>query len=239
MTKHRDWISFWDSSHAIYVNARHFDVHYRDIAEGIAALLPREGLRVLDYGCGEALHADIVAAQVAALTLCESAATVRERLRQRFAGNVKIAIAAPEAAMAMPDGAFDIVVVNSVVQYLSPAELDRLLGVWKRLLAPGGALIVGDVNPPDASPVSEIAALLRYALRNGFLLAALAGLARTLFSDYRRLRTTLGLARYSEAEFLARLAAAGFAGERLPRNIEHNPARMTFRAVPVSTAAAD
>jgi hypothetical protein len=29
---------------------------------------------------------------------------------------------------------------------------------------------------------------------------------------------------------MQRLAAAGYTAERLPRNMEHNPARMTFRA---------
>ncbi len=117
-------------------------------------------------------------------------------------------------------------------QYLTPDELDRLLGVRKHLLAPGGALIVGDVNPPGVSVLTDLVALLRYAWRNGFFVAALAGMARTLLSDYRALRQTLGLTTYGEAEFLAKLSAAGFSGERLARNIEHNPARMTFRARP-------
>jgi SAM-dependent methyltransferase len=232
MSSPHDWISFWDSQHSIYVNARHFDVHYRDVANGIVALLPRDGLRVLDYGCGEALHAGIVAAKAAQLTLCESAPHVREHLVARFAGQRKISIAAPDEIAALPAGSFDIIVVNSVSQYLTPEELDRLLGVWKRLLAPGGALIIGDVNPPGVSAFADLSALLRYAWRNGFLIAALAGMARTLFSDYRALRQKLGLTTYSEAEFLAKLAAAGFAGERLARNLEHNPARMTFRAIP-------
>ena len=29
---------------------------------------------------------------------------------------------------------------------------------------------------------------------------------------------------------MQKLVAAGFAAERLPHNLEHNPARMTFRA---------
>lgn len=230
MNSHRDWVSFWDSQHSIYVNARHFDVHYRDIADGIVALLPRPDLRVLDYGCGEAIHAGTVAAKAASLTLCESAPTVRAHLGERFAGNGKIAIVAPEALAAMPAGAFDIVVVNSVAQYLTPEELDRLLAAWKRLIAPGGALIVGDVIPPGISAVTDLAALLRYAARNGFLMAALAGMVRTLFSDYRVLRRTLGLTTYREADFLAKLRAAGFSAERLAHNLEHHPARMTFRA---------
>ncbi|MGE0565042.1 MAG: class I SAM-dependent methyltransferase [Pseudolabrys sp.] len=232
MSKHRDWVSFWDSPHSIYVNARHFDVHYRDIAEGIAALLPRENPRVLDYGCGEAIHAGLVAARANRLVLCEAAAQVREHLRERFAGNGKISVASPEEIAALADGSFDVIVVNSVVQYLSRDELNRLLGVWKRLLTPDGTLIVGDVRPPGIGAATDIAALLRYAARNGFLIAALGGLVRTLFSEYRGLRKTLGLATYSEPEFLKLLAAAGFSAERLPVNLEHNPARMSFRARP-------
>ena len=67
-----DWIAFWDSEHSIYVNARHRDVHYRRIAQDIRAHLPA-GAAVLDYGCGEALHADIVAAD------CPPADPVRGR----------------------------------------------------------------------------------------------------------------------------------------------------------------
>jgi hypothetical protein len=93
-------------------------------------------------------------------------------------------------------------------------------------------LIVADVIPPHVGAVSDGLALLRYAAANGFLAAALVGLARTALSRYRRLRGELGIARHGEADFLARLRASGFAGERLARNVEHNPARMTFRAVP-------
>jgi hypothetical protein len=78
--------------------------------------------------------------------------------------------------------------------------------------------------------LSDGLALLRYAAANGFFLAALAGLTRTALSRYRKLRSELGIARYSEAEFLRNLRAAGFSAERLPKNVEHNPARMTFRA---------
>jgi hypothetical protein len=64
-----DWVSFWNAPHSIYVNARHLDVHYRDIADGVIAFVPSREARVLDYGCGEALHADRVAAAAATLTL--------------------------------------------------------------------------------------------------------------------------------------------------------------------------
>ena len=105
-----------------------------------------------------------------------------------------------------------------------------MLALWRRLLAPGGALIVADVIPPDVGALSDVSALLRYAAKNGFLLAALGGLVRTAVSPYRKLRSTLGIAQYTQGEFMQKLAAAGYAAERLPHNLEHNPARMTFRA---------
>ena len=228
-----NWVAFWDRPHSIYVNRRHLDAHCRDVARGIVALLPGPAARVLDFGCGESTNAGLVADAAAALMLCDAAASVREHLAQRFAGNRKIKVLDPGEVERLPAGALDLIVVNSVVQYLSAAELDRWLVVWRRLLAPGGALIVADVIRPDASPVGDAMALMRYAIANGFVLAAIWGVAKTAFSSYRKVRARLGIATYREAEIFAKIAARGFAVERVPFNLEHNPSRMTFRARPI------
>jgi SAM-dependent methyltransferase len=227
-----DWRAFWDSDHSIYVNARHKDVHYRDIAEAIAGFVPGPTARVLDYGCGDTTHADLVARAASEVILCESAATVRASMAARYAGNPKIKVVAPEELERLPDHSLDLIVANSVMQYLTRAEADGLLALWRRLLKPDGALIVADVIPPDVGAVSDAMALVRYAIRHGFLLAAMAGMARTAISPYRKLRSQLGIAQYTEAEFTRKLTAAGFTAERLARNLEHNPSRMTFRARP-------
>jgi SAM-dependent methyltransferase len=224
------WREFWDSAHSIYVSERHKDVHYRDVAKQLAAFVPGPDARVLDHGSGEAIHAGLVSARARELYLCDAAASVRAANDARFAADPKIKVIAPEDVERMADGSLDLVFANSLVQYLTGAELDRTLALWRRLLAPGGTLIVADVIPPHVGPLSDGVALLRYAAANGFLGAALIGLTRTALSRYRRLRNALGIARYTQADFLDRLRAAGFAGERLARNVEHNPARMTFRA---------
>ena len=226
----RNWVEFYDSPHSIYVNARHKDVHYRDIATEIAAFVPGPSARVLDYGCGEALHADKVAAIAAQLFLCDAAPTVRATVTARFAGNGKIRVVSPEEVERLADGSLDLIVANSVVQYLTRDTLTALLALWRRLLAPNGVLIVADVIPPEVGVASDALALIRYAAAHGFLVAAFAGLIRTAASSYRQLQQTLSKARYGEAEFLNLLREAGYAAERLPRNMEHNQARMTFRA---------
>ena len=227
------WREFWDGAHSIYVSDRHKDVHYRDVADQLAAFVPGPQARVLDHGSGEAIHADLVAAKARELYLCDAATSVRAANAARFAANPKIKVLAPEEVERLPDGSLDLVFANSLVQYLTPAELERTLALWRRLLAPGGTLIVADVIPPHVGALNDGVALLRYAAANGFLRDALIGLTRTALSRYRRMRGELGFSRYNEAEFLDRLRAHGFSGERLARNVEHNPARMTFRARPV------
>ncbi len=228
----RDWISFWDSKHSIYVNARHHHAHYRRIADDMRRYVPPDGT-VLDYGCGEALAADRVAVVAGRLVLCEAAPTVRAAIATRSAGNGKIEVRSPEDLAALPDHSFDIVVMHSVAQYLTPAELGPLLALFHRLLKPGGLFVLGDVIPLKVSAVTDVLALLRFGAREGFLTAALFGLVRTVFSSYSRLRTTLGLARYDEKDVLATLAAADFVAKRANHNIGHNPERMTFLAWPM------
>ena len=83
----------------------------------------------------------------------------------------------------------------------------------------------------------DVLALLQFAWRNGFLRDSLIGLVSTALSDYRELRTRVGLQRYSEDEIKERLAQHGFAASRAARNIGHNPWRMTFVARQAFTAA--
>jgi hypothetical protein len=102
--------------------------------------------------------------------------------------------------------------------------------VIRRLLKPGGRLILGDILRPEVGMVRDVIALLRFALTHGFLRDALIGLISTALSDYRQLRSRVGLQRYSETEMVAKLARSGFTASRAHGNIGHNPWRMTFVA---------
>jgi len=226
----RDWISFWDSDHSIYVNARHFDVHYRTIADMIVRHVPSPDAVVLDFGCGEALHADRVAAACRRLILVDAAPKVRTGLAGRFSDNPDIEVRAPGELADLSDRSIDLVVMHSVAQYLTSAEFSALLVLFRWLLRPGGQLLIGDVIPPQVSAFADALALLNYGAANGFLMAAIRGLLRTAVSDYTKLRSHIGITLYTEAEMLQRLAAAGFTATRARANVGPNPARMTFLA---------
>lgn len=226
-----DWVTFWDGAHSIYVNNRHKMVHYQRITADIAALIPDSTTRVMDYGCGEALGAPTLADACAHLTLVDAAPTVRATLKDRLGGEPNISVLSTEEATELPDGSVDLIIANSLLQYLSKAELKSLLARWRRLLAPGGAVILADVIPPNVSAVQDAAALLSFGLRKGFFFAALVGLAKTAVSPYRKLRADLGLTTYEQDEMIALLRGAGYLPQRLDKNIGHNQRRMAFRAV--------
>jgi SAM-dependent methyltransferase len=157
---------------------------------------------------------------------------VRAGIAARFAGNAKIRAVAPEDVECMADHSLDLIVLHSVAQYLTPEELAKLFTLFHRLLNAGGMLVVSDVIPPDVAASTDALALLRFGAANGFFIAAVTGLVRTVLSDYWRLRTRYGLTRYSEAAMREKLATAGFVAQRAAHNIGHNQARMAFVARP-------
>jgi ubiquinone/menaquinone biosynthesis C-methylase UbiE len=225
-----DWIDYYDSTHTIYASRLHRDLHFQLIAKDIIGYIPCPDAVVLDYACGEALSAAEVAGACGKLYLAEPAPGVRGRLIARFAPNTKIRVRSLDDLRKMDEKSVDLAVMNSVAQYMTPAELDSAFVVIRRLLKPGGRLVVGDILRPEVGMVRDVAALLRFALTHGFLRDALIGLVSTALSDYRQLRARVGLQRYSEAEMVAKLAASGFTASRAHTNVGHNPWRMTFVA---------
>jgi SAM-dependent methyltransferase len=228
------WAEFWNRETTIYVNERHRIAHYDGVARDILSFVRSHSDRVVDYGCGDTLAADRVAAGCGGLYLCDAASYVRDRLSARYAGVPNVSVIAPEAFEGMPEGSVDLLIVNSVVQYLSVGDLDRLLAIAREKLAPGGRMVLADIVPRGVGPISDALQLLKFGAANGFLVAAFAGLVRSYFSNYRKVREGLGFLQLDEKEMLDLLAKAGFSARRHTPNMGHNARRMTFVGTPVA-----
>jgi ubiquinone/menaquinone biosynthesis C-methylase UbiE len=227
-----DWIDYYDSTHTIYVSKLHRDVHFRLIARDIIGYVPSPSAVVLDYSCGEAISAGDVADSCDQLILAEPAPGVRGRLTARFADNPKIVVRSLDDLKQLKAETVDLAVMISVAQYMTPAELDGAVALMRRVLKPGGRLVLGDILRPEVGAATDVIALLKLAARNGFLIDALWGLARTALSDYWQLRQNIGLQRYSENDITTKLQSAGFSVTPAGHNVGHNPSRMTFLATP-------
>src|ERR1700691_5295029 len=223
-----DWIDYYDSTHTIYASRRDRDLHFQLVARDIIGYIFSPDAVVLEYACGEALSATKVAEACGTLYLAEPAPGVRGRLIARFAPNTGIRVRSLDDLRKMAGQSIDLAVMNSAAQYMTPDELDSAFAVIRRLLKPGGRLVLGDIMRPEVGMIRDVIALLRFALTHGFLRDALIGLISTALSDYRQLRSRVGLQRYSEAEIVAKLAACGFTASRAHVNIGHNPGRRPF-----------
>lgn len=224
------WIDFYDSAPSIYVSEAHRRAHFDLIASDIIGYIPSLDATVLDYSCGEALSAARVAAKCKRLILAEPAPNVRARLKQRFAAISNIEALSLDDLAALPDASVNLVVMISVAQYMTPDELNAAFAQIHRLLKPEGRFVLSDILDPDVGAITDALALLRFAAKNGFLIDAIGGIARMALSEYRSLRSKIGLRRYRTQEMLQKLDDGGFAATLAARNAGTNPARKTFIA---------
>src|SRR3979490_1857994 len=140
-----EWIDYYDSTHTIYASKLHRDLHFQIMAKDMIAYITSPDAVVLDYACGEALSAARVAEAWGKLFLAEAAPGVRGRLIARFAPNTKIRVRSLDDLRKMEEKSIDLVVMNSVAQYMTQDELDSAFAVIRRLLKPGGQMVVGEI----------------------------------------------------------------------------------------------
>jgi cyclopropane fatty-acyl-phospholipid synthase-like methyltransferase len=227
----KSWLDFWNAPNAIYAGSRHQRAHSAKVLAGVSGFVPSGGESVvLDWGCGDAVAADELAQSCGTLLLFEPAPTTRNRLVARYAGHPKIEVLDDATLETVASGSVDLIVVNSVVQYLSRQQFADALRLFRRLLKSDGKLLLGDIIEPDTPMLRHVMTFLGFAWQNGFFLAGILSLARNLTSPYCQLRRSAGYACYRVVEMLAVLEDSGFVGERLPSNIAVSQLRSSYLA---------
>jgi SAM-dependent methyltransferase len=227
----KSWLDFWNAPNAIYVSRRHREAHYAKVLSGIGRFMPAGGAAVvLDWGCGDALAAKDLAQTCRTLLLYDCADSTRHRLLANYAGRQKIRVLDDAELDAVAPASLDLIVVNSVVQYLDRHQLTDALRLFHRLLKSDGKLLLGDIIAPDTPLLGHVTTFLRLAWQNGFFVAAIIGLARNFVSPYRKLRREAGYACYTEMQMLGLLDDNGFVGERLKSNIAVSQLRSSYLA---------
>lgn len=219
---------FRNGGHVLYLNSRHRALYYADIGKDVAAFIPSPDAQVLDYACGEALAADFIAAKCGRLYLYDPIPKIESTLRGRTKAHPGITVLNRAQLETLPDSSLDLMICNSVFQYLSREECAALVAFAAAKLKLGGKLIVADIIPPHVDALTDSWALVEFAYRGGFLFAALRGIASTFFRRYRRVRGRIGLTTFAIPDMQRLLATRGFETRRVERNIGPNQSRMTF-----------
>jgi len=226
----KTWRDFWNRETSIYAGDRHKQLHYALVARDVMAFIRSREAHVLDHGCGEALGAETLSAVCGMLYLFDAAPNVRRKLLARLGAAARIAVLEDEKLDSIPNATLDLVIANSLLQYLTVSELLSALELWRCKMKDDGRLLLGDVVQTNSNVIVDVRALLAFGFRGGFPLAAASSLIWTYFSDYRRLRKRLGFACYDPEQLSAVLRRKGFSCEVLSRNMGHNQSRRTFVA---------
>jgi SAM-dependent methyltransferase len=182
---------------------------------------------VLDFGCGFGFVAQILAPKVGELFLWEASANMRRHTRLNVASHQNVRfldLSKPEAVCG--DLRFDLILVNSVVQYMSIDELSLWINRWRTMLSPGGRIIVSDVIPPDHDSISDIVDLLKFSLRRGVLVDVICRLFLKLWR-YWKVRRSWPLARISREQLSQLAKPASLTVTCLPRNLTQFRTRFT------------
>lgn len=192
-----------------------------------SALPPGSHARVLDFGCGFGFVAAMLAPRVGQIFLWDASTNMRQRARVNVAGqpNIRFIDLSDPRAVAS-ELRFDLILVNSVAQYMTRDDFSAWLVLWRDMLAPKGRVVVSDLIPPTYPASSDIVDLLRFSARRRVLARAIWQLFGDLWR-YWRVRTACPLTRIGREE-LSRLGqTAGFVVSFLPRNLTHFTKRST------------
>ncbi|MGH8502679.1 MAG: class I SAM-dependent methyltransferase [Gammaproteobacteria bacterium] len=142
--------------------------HYR--REALARAGVRNGMRVLDVGCGTGL----LATQAAAITgpgrvvAIDPSIGMLNRARVRGA---PLAVRGVGEALPFADHSFDVISMGYALRHV--ADLQRTFREFRRVLKPGGVVLMLEITPPASRPAY---ALLKVYLK--YLIPAAVRLAR-------------------------------------------------------------
>lgn len=220
------WGGYWDSldgAQPVFA-AEAADTVNRLLTGGLVS----EGTRFLDMGCGFG-HVDAGLAQhVQSVAIWDPSPGMLAAAVRTNSDRHQVS---PVDPMAAEGHAFDVVLVHSVVQYLTFPELARNLDRWSRLLSPNGCILLSDLLAPGMSGTVELLQFLIFALRRRILLAALSA-ARQEWDRYSKWREQSPLLTLSERRVADLAAAQGFSAVRLESKLGYRRQRFSMRLVP-------
>ena len=204
-------------------------LHAKQAADYVQSLAQHVKLRtsdcVLDFGCGFGHVAELLAPQVRQVCFWDASSPMRLNTTGRTARlpNVRLSDLSgmPERRpLAHERSAFDVILVNSVVQYITRDATSAWLVRWREMLAPGGTLVLSDLILPDQKGLSDLIDVARLGRRLGSPLAA----TWHAFGNpvrYWRTRRRAPLTCLDPEELDGMAAHAGLSMAVLPRNLTH------------------
>ncbi len=180
---------------------------------GLKMFPPRQGMEVLDVGCGTGIQLDSYQHSGCRVTGIDASPAMLEVARHRLGEEASLTVG-DAAAMPYPDRAFDLVLAATVLHEMPPRARPAALGEMKRVLRPGGSILLIDF---EAGPVRPV----RGWITRGVITASEVAAGRSHHRNYRDFMAKGGLPPLLDAQGISvsqrRIVSGGAIGMYLLR----------------------
>ncbi len=227
------WQSHYDSM-AHHESLDLFDAEARDYFARLERVVPLGDFeQVLDFGCGLGFVSELLATRVGSLFYWDYSENMLETARTRLADTANaraIDLSCPDEDQA---DFFDLIVINSVIQYMSEDDLSQWLNRWRGMLNGDGVLVISDLILPQPAFLKEVRDSLLFSAREGFLVRTLLkNFAQ--YARYLKVRRDAPMTRYSKERFAQLAENSGFSVSFLAENLTYRTNRFSAQLRPVS-----
>jgi trans-aconitate methyltransferase len=220
------WVTYWDELPEGQLLFRpEADEYVRNLLAAFA-LTPRT--RLLDFGCGYGFVTEALAPRVAECLIWDAAPSMCRHTLARLAHHTTIRWI--DLNDHQPEG-LDLILVNSVLQYMTPDELSGWLGRWRSMLAATGQIVLSDLLPPGHGFVKDLFSLLRFSVRRGYLFRAIRNVLATR-KRYQQAEHARPLYHPAREELTRMAQSARLQTRFLERNLTHFRGRVTAVLTP-------
>jgi len=224
------WQSHYDSM-AHHESLDLFDAESRDYFTRLENAIHLEDYEtVLDFGCGLGFVSALLAAKVKNLFYWDYSENMLATAGARLAtlGNAQAVNLSGPGGDLDQIGDLDLIVVNSVVQYMSEDDLKDWLAKWKSMLGTAGVLVISDLILPQPAFFKEVSDSLKFSARQGFLVRTiLKNFAQ--YARYLKARRDAPMMRYSKASFSRLAENSGFSVDFLADNLTYRTNRYSAK----------
>jgi len=214
------WNGYWDS---LPDGLLFFPAEGEEAVTRLAAAVPLAPDTIaLDYGCGYGHAASPLAKRVGKLFVWDQSERMMSFALTHLADRANVAAWDPNDDTPR----FDLIWVNSVVQYMSQGGLAEAVRTFARLLKPTGVVVLSDLIPPAHPFHKDALSLFAFSLRRGYFVRAFTR-TRALAKKYDAQKKESPLFQPTREQLTALATASGFDLRVLKRNLTHFRHRTT------------
>lgn len=133
------------------LTAKWYDKFFEPINKGLRLIglrmfLPKTGMNILDVGCGTGVYLDFYQRHKCNLYGIDTSPAMLDLAKERLGDKAELHLGSA-ADMPYPDAFFDLVVSMLVIHEIDHPLRLEILGEIKRVLKPGGRVLLIDFNP--------------------------------------------------------------------------------------------